>query len=111
MACLAARNAWAGPVTNGVTSSRAVAYTRSAGTTLSADRVYATARELVTPFVTGPAQALRAAKQAIDAGLEMDLAAGLAWESQLFAALFATDDRAEGMAAFVEKRKPNFTGR
>ena len=76
-----------------------------------ADRVYATARELVTPFVTGPAQALRAAKQAIDAGLEMDLAAGLAWESQLFAALFATDDRAEGMAAFVEKRKPNFTGR
>jgi enoyl-CoA hydratase/carnithine racemase len=41
----------------------------------------------------------------------MDIAAGLAWESQLFAALFATDDKQEGMAAFVEKRKPKFTGR
>ena len=63
------------------------------------------------PYVNGPAQALRAAKLAIDGGLDMDLASGLAWESQLFAALFATEDQREGMAAFVEKRKPNFTGR
>ena len=62
------------------------------------------------PYTTGPAQALRAAKLAIDGGLEMDLTSGLAWESQLFAALFATEDRGEGMAAFVEKRKPDFTG-
>jgi enoyl-CoA hydratase/carnithine racemase len=73
--------------------------------------VYETARDLVKQYVTGPAQALRAAKLAVDGGLEMDLASGLAWESQLFAALFATDDKAEGMNAFVEKRKPNFTGR
>ncbi|GIF71316.1 enoyl-CoA hydratase/isomerase family protein [Asanoa siamensis] len=73
--------------------------------------VYAEAIALVRPYANGPAQALRAAKQAIDGGLEMDLHSGLAWESQLFAALFATDDRAEGMAAFVEKRKPDFTGR
>ncbi|GAB3971407.1 enoyl-CoA hydratase-related protein [Plantactinospora veratri] len=76
-----------------------------------ADRVYAEAVALVRPYLTGPAQALRAAKQAVDGGLEMDLGSGLAWESQLFAALFATDDRREGMAAFVEKRRPNFTGR
>ncbi|MFB6397529.1 enoyl-CoA hydratase-related protein [Polymorphospora lycopeni] len=76
-----------------------------------ADRVYAEAVALVTPYVDGPTQAVRAAKLAIDGGLEMDLASGLAWESQLFAALFATDDRREGMAAFVAKRKPDFTGR
>ncbi|MFV2111638.1 enoyl-CoA hydratase/isomerase family protein [Micromonospora sp. LOL_025] len=76
-----------------------------------AAEVYDTAVELVRPYLTGPAQALRAAKLAVDAGLDMDLNSGLAWESQLFAALFATDDRREGMVAFVAKRKPDFTGR
>lgn len=76
-----------------------------------AEQVYAEALTLVRPYVAGPAQAVRAAKLAVDGGLEMDLASGLAWESQLFAGLFATEDRAEGMAAFVAKRKPDFTGR
>jgi enoyl-CoA hydratase/carnithine racemase len=73
--------------------------------------VYRTAVELLTPYTNGPALALRAAKLAIDGGLGMALAAGLAWESQLFAGLFATDDRVEGTTAFVQKRKPTFTGR
>jgi enoyl-CoA hydratase/carnithine racemase len=72
--------------------------------------VYATAVELVRPYTNGPALALRAAKLAIDGGLGMDLASGLAWESQLFAGLFATADRVEGTSAFLEKRKPKFTG-
>ncbi|GIE93786.1 enoyl-CoA hydratase/isomerase family protein [Paractinoplanes rishiriensis] len=76
-----------------------------------AAEVYATAVDLVTPYVTGPSLALRAAKQAIDGGLNLDLASGLALESQLFAGLFATDDRIEGTTAFVAKRKPTFTGR
>ncbi|MFC7534424.1 enoyl-CoA hydratase/isomerase family protein [Actinoplanes sp. GCM10030250] len=76
-----------------------------------AAEVYATAVELVRAYTTGPALALRAAKQAIDGGLSVDLANGLALESHLFAALFATDDRVEGTTAFVEKRKPKFTGR
>jgi enoyl-CoA hydratase/carnithine racemase len=76
-----------------------------------AAEVYTAAVELVTPYVTGPSLALRAAKQAIDVGLDLDLASGLALESQLFAGLFATDDRMEGTTAFVAKRKPTFTGR
>jgi enoyl-CoA hydratase/carnithine racemase len=71
--------------------------------------VYEAAVAMVQPYVTGPAQALRAAKLAIDGGLELDLDRGLDWESQLFTGLFATDDRREGMAAFVEKRKPTFS--
>jgi enoyl-CoA hydratase/carnithine racemase len=61
--------------------------------------------------VDGPAQAIAAAKLAIDGGLDLDLDQGLALESRLFTDLFATQDRLEGMAAFVEKRRPTFTGR
>jgi enoyl-CoA hydratase/carnithine racemase len=76
-----------------------------------AAEVYSAALDLVRAYVEGPALALRAAKLAIDGGLGMDLASGLAWESQLFAGLFATDDRLEGTTAFVQKRQPKFTGR
>ena len=76
-----------------------------------AEEVYEAAVALVKAYTTGPAMALRAAKQAVDGGLSLDLASGLALESHLFAGLFATDDRIEGATAFVEKRKPKFTGR
>jgi enoyl-CoA hydratase/carnithine racemase len=76
-----------------------------------AAQVYDAAVAMVRPYVGGPAQALRAAKLAIDGGLDRDLAGGLAWESELFAALFATEDKREGMDAFVEKRRPTFHGR
>jgi enoyl-CoA hydratase/carnithine racemase len=75
------------------------------------EEVYDVALALVQPYVNGPSQALRAAKAAIDGGLDRDMAGGLAWESQLFAALFATEDKKEGMSAFVAKRKAEFTGR
>jgi enoyl-CoA hydratase/carnithine racemase len=73
-----------------------------------ADEVYSAAVALVSRYTRGPMHALRAAKLAVDGGLSMDLASALAWESHLFAALFATDDKTEGMTAFVEKRKPDF---
>ncbi|HEY3503057.1 MAG TPA: enoyl-CoA hydratase-related protein [Actinocatenispora sp.] len=75
------------------------------------ESVFDAALALVEPFVTGPAQALRAAKQAIDGGLSVDLHSGLALESHLFAALFATEDKKIGMAAFLAKQKPDFTGK
>jgi enoyl-CoA hydratase/carnithine racemase len=76
-----------------------------------ADEVYSAAREMVGQFVGGPAVALRAAKEAIDRGLEVDLATGLEIERLQFSGLFATEDRTIGMTAFVEKTKPTFVGR
>jgi enoyl-CoA hydratase len=51
------------------------------------------------------------AKDAVNAAYETPLAEGLRVERRLFYATFATEDRREGMAAFTEKRSPNFTNR
>lgn len=55
--------------------------------------------------------ALFAAKAALDAALESSLAEGLRFERHAFSALFDTEDQKEGMAAFREKRAPEFTNR
>jgi enoyl-CoA hydratase len=57
---------------------------------------------MAAKFAKGPALALAAAKAAIDGGLDADLASGLRLESHLFASLFASEDRAIGMASFIE---------
>lgn len=54
---------------------------------------------------------LYAAKAALDAAMETSLAEGLRFERHVFAALFDTADQKEGMAAFREKRSPDFTNR
>lgn len=54
---------------------------------------------------------LQAAKQAINAALEMPLSQGLAYERELFQFVWSTEDRLEGMRAFLEKRRPDFRGR
>jgi enoyl-CoA hydratase len=55
--------------------------------------------------------ALRLAKEAVNAAYEMSLTDALAHERRLFYLLFASDDQKEGLAAFLEKRTPDFTGR
>ncbi len=50
------------------------------------------------------------AKEAVRRGLDMAEVGGMEYEAVLFASLFASRDQKEGMGAFVEKRKPNFTG-
>lgn len=50
-------------------------------------------------------------KQAVNTGLDCPLPAGLSFELQCCAFLFGTEDRNEGMSAFVERRKPVFKGR
>ena len=75
--------------------------------------VYQAALDLVKRYATGPALALRAAKQAIDHGLDVDLATGLEIERVQFAALFATEDQRSGMRSFIENGpgRATFTGR
>jgi enoyl-CoA hydratase/carnithine racemase len=75
------------------------------------ESVYAAAVDLVKRYVNGPALALRAAKQAIDYGLGVDLATGLEIERVQFAALFGTQDQRAGMRSFLDKTQPTFTGR
>jgi enoyl-CoA hydratase/carnithine racemase len=75
--------------------------------------VYAQAVQWAAQFATGPAYALRAAKDAVDRGLETDLGTGLEIERQAFAGLFATEDRSTGMRSFLEHGpgKARFGGR
>jgi enoyl-CoA hydratase/carnithine racemase len=75
--------------------------------------VYQKALDLVRRYATGPALALRAAKQTIDYGLGVDLATGLEIERVQFAALFGSDDQRAGMRSFLENGpgKATFTGR
>ncbi|MGH3179721.1 MAG: enoyl-CoA hydratase/isomerase family protein [Streptosporangiaceae bacterium] len=77
------------------------------------DSVYQAALDMVQRYTSGPALALRAAKQAIDAGLGVDLATGLEIERVQFAALFGTEDQKAGMRSFLANGpgKATFTGR
>ncbi|MFI5753970.1 enoyl-CoA hydratase/isomerase family protein [Streptomyces sp. NPDC051569] len=67
-----------------------------------AAEVYEQAHAWAAQLAQGPALALRAAKESVDAGLETDLETGLAIERTWFAGLFATEDRERGMRSFVE---------
>ena len=58
-----------------------------------------------------PPHAIMAAKELVQAADELPLAEGIRLERRLFHMLAATDDKAEGMAAFIEKRKPEWKGR
>ena len=55
--------------------------------------------------------ALQLAKDAVHAAMEMPLSAGLRYERELFITAFASEDKQEGIAAFLEKRTPEFKGR
>ncbi|MEW5725924.1 MAG: enoyl-CoA hydratase [Thermodesulfobacteriota bacterium] len=75
------------------------------------DQLEAEARAWGRKLAEKPALALRAAKTALRKGLSASLKEGLQLEQDLFAMLFGTEDRKEGLTAFLEKRKPVFKGR
>ena len=58
-----------------------------------------------------PPLAVRLGKEAVNQAMEVALTAGLEFERKLFYLLFASDDKREGMRAFLEKRPGRFTGR
>ena len=78
-----------------------------------AAEVYSAAVAMAARYAGGPSAALRAAKEAVDRGLEADLGTGLEIERVQFAALFGTEDQKIGMRSFVENGpgKAEFTGR
>ena len=77
------------------------------------DQVYAAALTWARQFSSAASFALRAAKESVDRGLEVDLDTGLEIERIQFAALFATEDRGTGMRSFIEEGpgKADFQGR
>jgi len=68
------------------------------------------ARNFAAKLASLPRLALQASKMLINRSVEMDLASGLEMEARTFSALALTHDLSEGIRAFLDKRKPNFTG-
>ena len=69
-----------------------------------------TARTMAEKIASRAPLAVGRAKTAINKTLETHLDAGLAFEVESVCLLFSTEDKEEGMAAFVERRKPEFKG-
>ncbi|GAC1419577.1 MAG: enoyl-CoA hydratase-related protein [Actinomycetota bacterium] len=78
-----------------------------------ADQVIATATEMAERYAKGPSVAIRAAKIAINHGLQTDLQNGLLIEREMFVNLFSTEDQKAGMKSFIENGpgKAEFVGR
>jgi len=69
------------------------------------------AKALAHKLAAKPPVAIQQAKAAINAGIDMDLDNGCRYENEAFALTFATEDKKEGMTAFLEKREAKFTGK
>lgn len=69
------------------------------------------ARALAAKIMSRAQVAVKLCKAAVNKGLDLDQASGVDYEAEVFGLCFATADQKEGMAAFVEKRKPAFTGK
>lgn len=78
---------------------------------LVSDDLEGQALQLAARIVSGPPLAMAGAKHVISSGAQIDLAQGIALEAERWSSLFSSHDQKEGMLAFIEKRKPVFTGR
>ena len=73
-----------------------------------ADQLMSSAMEMAKKIASKAQLAVRYSKMAINKGIETDIDTAIAFENQVFALCFATEDQKEGMTAFVEKRPPDF---
>ena len=69
------------------------------------------AKSLVNVYAQRAPLSLALAKRAVHRGMQMDLASGLELETYLVSAIYGTEDKQEGISAFLEKRDPKFKGR
>jgi enoyl-CoA hydratase len=76
-----------------------------------ADDLLSEAKAVATTISKMSLPSSQMAKEAVNRAFESTLAEGLLFERRLFHSTFATDDQSEGMAAFIEKRPPDFTHR
>jgi enoyl-CoA hydratase len=75
------------------------------------DDLMPTAKEIAAKIATKSAAALKLAKQAINYGMQTNLASGLKYEYEMYALSLSLEDKKEGVNAFLEKRAPKFVGR
>jgi len=75
------------------------------------DKLMDAVKELLGKLTSKSPVALAAAKEAVNASLELGLTQGIRYEAQVFSRLFSTEDQKEGARAFLERRKPQWTGR
>jgi enoyl-CoA hydratase len=76
-----------------------------------ADQLMAVAKATAEKIISRGPVAVKLGKAAINEGMDMDFESGQAYEAEVFGLCFATSDQKEGMSAFLEKRKANFTGK
>jgi enoyl-CoA hydratase len=69
------------------------------------------ALKMAEKFISLSACALAGAKRVVNFGIGRDLSTGIKFEEEVWSECFSTDDQHEGMKAFIEKRKPVFTGK
>jgi enoyl-CoA hydratase len=98
-------------LTGGQLSARDAELHGLVSTVVAREQTVSAALDLAAEIAAQPPLAVMAAKEAINRAFELSLEAGLEFERRNFFLLFASEDQKEGMAAFVEKRKPAWKGR
>ena len=77
---------------------------------VSPDQLSAETRLIAETYARKPPVAVKLLKNAVYTGMNMQLPAALEYEARCFEMLFSTHDQKEGVAAFIEKRKPEYQG-